>query len=105
MGNYMHIATRASGSKAEAGVIHALAEIRPDWLDAVDNIEYRTPLHMAAFSGYAMYADALLENGASADMKDYEGNTAVHLAARNSDIDCLIALLRYNAPTDSLNAL
>lgn len=54
-----------------------------------------TPLHYAAFEGYADISTQLVESGAKIDECDNEGKTALHLAAqegRDKVIDALLSI-------------
>lgn len=59
--------------------------------------EATTPLHQAALNGHKDIIEALLEAGASIDVEDNEGATALHLA---SGPDAAIALIKAGADVD-----
>jgi ankyrin repeat protein len=56
-------------------------------------------------AGHRQTADALLRAGAAASPKDAEGNTPLHLAARQDAVEILELLLRYGADTKARNRL
>lgn len=55
-----------------------------------------TPLHEAAISGRVEIVQALLEGGASIDVKTKTGKTALCLAARKGHKDCIKLLKEYD---------
>lgn len=58
-----------------------------------------TPLMMTAFTGDAVVAKILLQNGAQIDMLNYHGETAAHLAFQENKADVLQTLI--NSGTDT----
>lgn len=62
----------------------------------------QTPLHLAVLTGQPRIVRWLLSEGASPDILDMHGNTALHLAVSTQDISCVNALISpFN--TDSQN--
>ncbi len=52
-----------------------------------------TPLHVCAHHGHADCLVCLIDNGGSANQKDFDGATPVHFAAASGHLNCLKMLL------------
>jgi uncharacterized protein len=65
------------------------------YIDAPDQ-NGRTPLHNAAAGGHVETTRLLLNGGAKHDLKDKQGNTALHLAAMLDDQEEFSALTTQN---------
>jgi ankyrin repeat protein len=61
------------------------------------------PLHYLASTGSDECVVALLRNGADADGRNWQGDTALHCAAANGHFVVLKTLLGYSADTDAAN--
>lgn len=69
------------------------------------NGEGFTPMHQAAAKGYFNVIAVLIQRGVAVDVPDSEGsNTALHLAAGDSDLDSVIFLVSSGAAVNARNA-
>ena len=75
-------------------VVHALIRMapHPDYLSIQNNAMY-APLHIAVLQNQPNVARRLVIAGARLDIRDHEGNTPLHLAARRGNLECGEALL------------
>ena len=62
-----------------------------------------TALHDAIYYGHLGMAQLLIEKGTPVNEQDIDGNTALHLAAEDGDLDLIEILLEYGASKDILN--
>jgi len=76
----LHIA--ASGN--QSACIHALARMRAK-VDYQDSRHYAGPLHWAARGGHIDAVKALLEEGATLELRDRAGNTPLMWAAKHGN--------------------
>ncbi|KAF4531587.1 hypothetical protein B566_EDAN010053 [Ephemera danica] len=67
------------------------------------NFSQRTPLHVMVSKGKQDCVVALLSCGASVELTDLQGDTALHLAAREKSLSVIQALLVFQAPLQALN--
>ncbi|CAB3369242.1 Hypothetical predicted protein [Cloeon dipterum] len=65
----------------------------PSFLDIANNY-HQTPLHLAVLTKQHRIVRVLLVAGASPNLKDLNGNTALHLASEQGFTDCVHALLQ-----------
>ena len=62
------------------------------------NYEKMTPLHVAVVTRNIENADVILRYGGNVNQTEGKnGNTALHLACINNDVDCIRMLLKHNA--------
>ena len=75
-------------------VVHALVRMapHPDYLSIQNNATY-APLHIAVLQNQPAIVRRLVVAGARLDVRDREGNTPLHLAARRGNLECGEALL------------
>jgi ankyrin repeat protein len=67
-------------------------------------VDLTTPLHMACFRGSSSLVYSLLKANAKVNIKDIEGNTAVHVAAKlPRPVACLQLLVEHGASLDVRN--
>lgn len=64
----------------------------PDFLDICNDL-FQTPLHLAALTSKANVVRRLVVAGATLDIQDHNGNTALHIASRKGDVDSVLALI------------
>lgn len=74
-------------------VVYSLVRMvpHPSYLD-IRNDECQTPLHLAVLTRQPRMVRRLLCAGASPEIRDRHGNTALHLAVASGDISCVRAL-------------
>jgi NF-kappa-B inhibitor alpha len=77
-----------------AGVVFALIRMapHPSYLD-IQNNELYAPLHIAVLMDQPAMVRRLVVAGATTDIRDTEGNTPLHLAAKRGYLRCAKALL------------
>lgn len=76
--NGIHLAT-ISGSYKRSEIISELVKENVD-INGRTFLEKRTPLMLGCILGNEIAVKSLLENKADMSLKDFEGNTALHLA-------------------------
>lgn len=64
----------------------------PDFLDICNDL-FQTPLHLSALTSKANVVRTLVVAGATLDIQDHNGNTALHIASRKGDVDSVLALI------------
>ncbi|XP_034018048.1 NF-kappa-B inhibitor epsilon [Thalassophryne amazonica] len=75
-------------------IAHQLIQIFPkDVLDIQNNL-YQTPLHLATYVNMPVVVKDLVENGASLELQDQDGNTALHVACQYRKTDCAAEMTR-----------
>jgi len=87
----LHLAIADGASQ----IVTALIRIAPDptFLD-IQNNEMYAPLHIAVLVNQAAMVRKLVIAGAATDIRDQEGNTPLHLAAKRGHLGCAKELLR-----------
>ena len=73
------------------------------WNNLVANVYEWTPLMVAAYTGHEEIVKKLILAGAKAGMKTSYGNTALHLAATNNQIQCEVLLAEAGASMRTKN--
>ncbi len=66
-----------------------------------DSHRYATPLHAAAYNGYAGILGALIRAGAELEALGKGRRTPLHCAARTGHVDCVAALVAAGADVDA----
>lgn len=76
-------------------VVDALIRMapHPDYLSIQNNAMY-SPLHIAVLQNQPAVVRRLVVSGARLDVRDREGNTPLHMAARRGNLECGEALLK-----------
>nr|CAD7454306.1 unnamed protein product [Timema tahoe] len=74
-------------------VVYSLVQMvpHPCFLDILNDV-CQTPLHLAVLTRQPRIARRLLVAGATVDVRDSNGNTALHLACQTGNLDCVKAL-------------
>ncbi|CAJ1077090.1 NF-kappa-B inhibitor epsilon [Xyrichtys novacula] len=72
----------------EEAIAQELIEIFPkDVLDIQNNL-YQSPLHLATYLNLTEVVKGLLKKGASLELQDQDGNTALHMACQHGQTEC-----------------
>ncbi|XP_029287338.1 LOW QUALITY PROTEIN: serine/threonine-protein phosphatase 6 regulatory ankyrin repeat subunit C [Cottoperca gobio] len=77
--------------------LELLLEISFNCLEEVESNIPVSPLHLAAYYGHCEALRLLCETLVSLDVRDIEGRTALHLAARRGFAPCVEVLLKHQA--------
>jgi len=64
----------------------------------------QTPLHLAAITGQAKILRRLLVSGATIDLRNFSGETALHIACRMGDLESCKAVLKPISPSEVIEA-
>lgn len=64
----------------------------PDFLDIFNHLS-QTPLHLATLTRQEVIVRRLIISGATIDLRDRHGNTALHVACGQSDLDSVRAII------------
>ncbi|MEQ2168999.1 hypothetical protein GOODEAATRI_020451 [Goodea atripinnis] len=62
-------------------------------LDIQNNL-YQSPLHLATYLNLTGVVKALIEKGASLELQDQDGNTALHVACQHGQTECVTEMIR-----------
>ena len=90
----LHLAIIAQSMDAVMFLILAAASCKKSLLD-LQNFEFRqTALHLAVITDQPAIVRLLINCGASPDVRDHNGNTALHLACSRGLIRCVIEMMR-----------
>ncbi|KAI9002418.1 hypothetical protein BC832DRAFT_561550 [Gaertneriomyces semiglobifer] len=74
-------------------------------LNYIDDVSYRTALHELCISGRADILELCLSHSSlpSVSSPDNYGRTALHYAAMNDHVECILALIRHGAEVNALD--
>lgn len=59
----------------------------------------QSPLHLATYLNLTDVVRALVEKGASLELQDQDGNTALHVACQHGQTDCASEMTRDVSPS------
>uniref|UniRef100_UPI0037E7BC30 NF-kappa-B inhibitor epsilon n=1 Tax=Semicossyphus pulcher TaxID=241346 RepID=UPI0037E7BC30 len=83
----------------EEFIAQQLIQIFPkDVLDIQNNL-YQSPLHLATYLNLTEVVKGLLEKGASLELQDQDGNTALHVACQHGQTECATEMTRELSPS------
>jgi hypothetical protein len=72
-------------------------------LETNPSIQYEVPLNEAVKSGILASVIGLLHFGANPNIPDLNGNTALHLACENGELNIVTELVRNKADPEAIN--
>ncbi|XP_075060587.1 NF-kappa-B inhibitor epsilon [Mixophyes fleayi] len=82
-------------------IIHTIPELSqyiislaPKEVLDIQNDLFQCPLHLAVYLGQVQVVEALVGKRVNLELQDRKGDTALHLACENQDLDCASRLLR-----------
>ena len=76
-------------------MVEALIRLSPNTeLISIQNNQGYSPLHIAVLKNQPLFVRRLVVAGARLDLRDGEGNSALHLTARRGYVECAEALLK-----------
>jgi len=79
----------------------SLIRIAPDpCLLNILNDDWQSPLHLAVLTHQPMIVRRLILAGADPSLRDFRGNTALHLTCTNGDVACAKALTDPLSPIE-----
>uniref|UniRef100_A0A669DCX5 Ankyrin repeat domain 52 n=1 Tax=Oreochromis niloticus TaxID=8128 RepID=A0A669DCX5_ORENI len=87
----------AYGNKQHLELVSGLLEISFNCLEEAESNVPVSPLHLAACFGHCEALRLLCETLVSLDVRDVEGQTALHLAAQKGFSPCVEVLLKHQA--------
>ncbi|XP_030576677.1 NF-kappa-B inhibitor epsilon [Archocentrus centrarchus] len=67
-------------------------------LDIQNNL-YQSPLHLATYLNLTEVVQSLVDKGASIELQDQDGNTALHVACQHGQIGCASEMTRDVSPS------
>ncbi|XP_074540788.1 NF-kappa-B inhibitor epsilon [Halichoeres trimaculatus] len=83
----------------EKFIAQQLIQIFPkDVLDIQNNL-YQSPLHLATYLNLSEVVKALLDKGASLELQDQDGNTALHVACQHGQTECVTEMIKEVSPS------
>ncbi|XP_034555701.1 NF-kappa-B inhibitor epsilon [Notolabrus celidotus] len=83
----------------EEFITQQLIEIFPKEVLDIQNNLYQTPLHLATYLNLTEVVKGLLEKGASLELQDQDGNTALHVACQHGQTECATEMTRDVSPS------
>lgn len=88
--NQLHIGVMQGYLSAVSTIISLIPH--PSVLDFQNNL-HQTAVHISVLTRQARMTQLLVLSGARIDIQDSNGNTPIHLACQNGDVDCLQSLM------------
>jgi len=90
----LHLAVISQSVDAIVYLVMAAVTCTTSLLD-LQNYEFRqTALHLAVVTNQPAIVRLLVNCGASSDVRDHHGNTAMHLACSRGLIQCIVEMMR-----------
>ncbi|XP_038165047.1 NF-kappa-B inhibitor epsilon [Cyprinodon tularosa] len=71
-----------------------LIELFPKEVLDIQNNLYQSPLHLATYLNLTEVVKALMKKGASLELQDQDGNTALHVACQQGQTECVTEMTR-----------
>ncbi|XP_019953294.1 NF-kappa-B inhibitor epsilon [Paralichthys olivaceus] len=76
-----------------------LIELFPKEVLDIQNNLYQSPLHLATYLNLTDVVKKLVEKGASLELQDQDGNTALHVACQHGQTECANEMTRDVSPS------
>ncbi|KAL6095805.1 nfkbie [Pungitius sinensis] len=80
-------------------IAQQLMQLFPQDVLNIQNNLYQSPLHLATYLNLADVVKGLVEKGASLELQDQEGNTALHVACQHGQTECAAEMTREVSPS------
>ncbi|XP_023270937.1 NF-kappa-B inhibitor epsilon [Seriola lalandi dorsalis] len=80
-------------------IIQHLIELFPKEVLDIQNNLYQSPLHLATYLNLTDVVRSLVEKGASLELQDQDGNTALHVACQHGQTDCAREMTKDVSPS------
>ncbi|XP_059212312.1 NF-kappa-B inhibitor epsilon [Centropristis striata] len=80
-------------------IAQQLIQLFPKEVLDIQNNLYQSPLHLATYLNLTDVVKGLVEKGASLELQDQEGNTALHVACQHGQIECATEMTREVSPS------
>lgn len=80
-------------------VAQQLIEIFPKEVLDIQNNLYQSPLHLATYLNLTEVVKGLVEKGASLQLQDHDGNTALHVACQHGQTQCVSHMTHDVSPS------
>nr|XP_040016322.1 NF-kappa-B inhibitor epsilon isoform X1 [Gasterosteus aculeatus aculeatus] len=80
-------------------IAHQLMQLFPQDVLNIQNNLYQSPLHLATYLNLVDVVKGLVEKGASLELQDQEGNTALHVACQHGQTECAGEMTREASPS------
>lgn len=91
----LHLAIIREGHQIAEDYIHGVRVMDSMYLLNLQNNFFQTPLHLAVITKQFKTAEILLKCNVAVDIPDYYGNTALHIACREGNIDIAQIMFQY----------
>ncbi|KAM7367737.1 hypothetical protein PAMP_014017 [Pampus punctatissimus] len=80
-------------------ITQRLIQLFPKEVLDIQNNLYQSPLHLATYLDLADVVKSLVEKGASLELQDQDGNTALHVACQHGQTKCATEMTREVSPS------
>ncbi|XP_037606927.1 NF-kappa-B inhibitor epsilon isoform X1 [Sebastes umbrosus] len=80
-------------------IAQQLIQLFPKEVLDIQNNLYQSPLHLATYLNLIGVVKGLVEKGASLELQDQEGNTALHVACQHGQTECATEMTRDVSPS------
>ncbi|CAB1445096.1 unnamed protein product [Pleuronectes platessa] len=104
--NFLTTITEEGDTFLHLAIIHEdefitqhLIELFPKEVLDIQNNLYQSPLHLATYLNLIDVVKKLVEKGASLELQDQDGNTALHVACQHGQTECANEMTRDVSPS------
>ncbi|XP_041815103.1 NF-kappa-B inhibitor epsilon [Chelmon rostratus] len=80
-------------------IAQQLIQLFPKEILDIQNNLYQSPLHLATYLNLTDVVKGLVEKGASLELQDQDGNTALHVACQHGQTECATQMTREISPS------